>query len=45
MANVEGGMTVDLGSSPRVPRADPVLLVEPSRTQANIIRKYLQEIR
>jgi serine/threonine protein kinase len=39
----DGGVTVALGSRTTKPTA-PILLVEPSRTQANIIRKYLLEL-
>jgi CheY-like chemotaxis protein len=43
-AGVDSGVTTDLTSLGKAPAAAPVLLVEPSRTQANIIRKFLQEL-
>jgi CheY-like chemotaxis protein len=40
------GATVDLPSPQKAaPASGPVLLVEPSRTQANIIRKMLQDLK
>jgi two-component system chemotaxis response regulator CheY len=40
----EAGVTLDLGSNTHSVATNTILLVEPSRTQANIIRKYLQEL-
>jgi CheY-like chemotaxis protein len=45
-AAADYGATVDLASLQKAaPAAGPVLLVEPSRTQANIIRKMLQDLK
>jgi serine/threonine protein kinase len=41
----DSGVTVDLASMQKASRsAGPLLLVEPSRTQANIIRRLLQDL-
>jgi serine/threonine protein kinase len=42
--SAEAAMTLDLGSNTQQTLTNTILLVEPSRTQANIIRKYLQEL-
>jgi CheY-like chemotaxis protein/tRNA A-37 threonylcarbamoyl transferase component Bud32 len=45
-AEADSGVTVDLATLQKAaPAAGPILLVEPSRTQANIIRKMLQDLK